>query len=126
MATSTPAIAPPPSSSALPPPPPDVTTQMGGTPQDPMQQAAMAGQQRPNPAGSALSKIELVMKVIQQVSRELPAFGPFGDRASQILKAGMAEAAGGSDNQAKGIMAPGSQTGTPSLRPPSGGEGMPG
>lgn len=86
----------------------------------------MAGQQRPNPAGNALSKIELVMKVIQQVARELPTFGPFGDRAMQILKAGMAEAAGGQEGQSKGIMAPGSQNGTPSLRPPSGGEGMPG
>lgn len=117
---------PPPHASATPPPPPDVTAQMGGTPQDPMQQAARQGMQQPaNPAGGALAKMELVLKVLDQVGRELPAFGPFGDRAQQIIKAGMAEAAGAQAKPAEGIQAPGSQTGNPTLRPPSGGAGMP-
>lgn len=71
-------------------------------------------------------KAELIMKVLEQISRELPAFGPFGDRAQQIIRAGMAEAAGGQEKSAEGIMAPGSNVGNPTLRPPSGGAGLPG
>jgi hypothetical protein len=99
---------------------------MGG---DPMQAAAKAGLGAggANPAGAFLAKGELLDKVLKQMATDMPKFGPYGDRASQIIKAGMAEAAGGMPQSSAGIMAPGSQAGAPSYRPPSGGPaGMPG
>lgn len=128
MATGAMPPIPRPTPGALPPPSPDVTRQMGGTPQDPMQGAAQqaAGASQANPAASVLSKLELVQKVLEQVGRDLPPFGPFADRAIQIIKAGAAEAAGGHEPQQPNILAAGSMSGHPTLRPPSAGVGMPG
>ena len=76
-----------------PPVPPEVGAQMGQSPYGGvsamMQQKAQGGGDQAHPQGSLIAQSDAVKKVIDQMARMEPGFGPFADRIKSLLDAGM-------------------------------------
>jgi hypothetical protein len=86
-------------------PPPETSGQMGGN--SPFagigallqgrqggdsQQDGAPGESSPggaNPMGAMMAQKNAIEKVLQQMASQLPGFGPYGDRAMQMITAGL-------------------------------------
>lgn len=116
-----------------PPVPPDVSGQMGQSPyagvagmmQQKTQQDGGGGDQA-HPQGALVAQSEAVKKVIDQMSKMEPGFGPFADRIKSLLDAGLgAVISGGSPGQSEPPQA-GGMMGPNSMKPGPPGAGFPG
>lgn len=102
----------------MPPPlPPDVASQMGQPPSAQVAQMVSHGALAANPQGAILAQGQAVEKVLRDMARTQPKFGPFADRMVAVLKAGLGELTGpdSTASQPAPMAVPGGQ----SLRPPS-------
>ena len=70
----------------------------------------------PNPMGAMMAQKDAIEKVLKQMATQLPTFGPYGDRAMQIITMGI-EA--GAKSQAGGGGAP-EPPGSPTMVSPLG------
>lgn len=67
-----------------------------------------------DPMGQVKVQVEAIDKVLQQIARSVPSFGPYGDRALQVIKMGLSAAAASSQSQTT----PPEPNGTPSMVTP--------
>ena len=108
-----------------PPVPPELSGQMGQSPyagvssmmKDQAQQQGGGGAQA-HPQGALIAQSEAVKKVIDQMAKMEPGFGPFADRIKSILDAGLGVVVSGgppgqSAAEKPSIMGPNSMKATP-------------